>query len=170
MWQALEIPPLIMNCLNLWTKLSGKRLPLYFYWRYSTHRWLYRFNSRFRSFENDLFKDNRPSKPLYENSLCTDIHTLTSWEALLRPTSDGLDLTRQLEALQKLKGYSATQLYCEILRACCLGLAETADSPGEHRWAVFTFLKVPSLLLRLHRSIHGNSPFQKIVSFSITSL
>lgn len=106
-------------------------------------------------FENDLFKENGPEKPFYENSLCTDIHTLISWEALLRPTSDGLELTRQLEVLQKLRGYSATQLYCEILRACCLGLAETADSPGELRWAVFTFLKAPLLLLRLHRSIFG---------------
>lgn len=108
-----------------------------------------------RSFENDLFKENGPEKPFYENSLCTDVHTLISWEALLRPTSDGLELTRQLEVLQKLRGYSPTQLYCEILRACCLGLAETADSPGELRWAVFTFLKAPSLLLRLHRSIFG---------------
>ncbi|XP_046644835.1 mediator of RNA polymerase II transcription subunit 24-like [Daphnia pulicaria] len=111
-----------------------------------------------RSFENDLFKENGPEKPFYENSLCTDVHTLISWEALLRPTSDGLELTRQLEVLQKLRGYSPTQLYCEILRACCLGLAETADSPGELRWAVFTFLKAPSLLLRLHRSIFGLDP------------
>ncbi|XP_057366748.1 mediator of RNA polymerase II transcription subunit 24-like [Daphnia carinata] len=111
-----------------------------------------------RLFENDLFKENGPEKPFYENSLCTDIHTLISWEALLRPTSDGLELTRQLEVLQKLRGYSATQLYCEILRACCLGLAETADSPGELRWAVFTFLKAPLLLLRLHRSIFGLDP------------
>nr|CAG4646828.1 EOG090X01FD [Megafenestra aurita] len=111
--------------------------------------------SQYRSYENDLFKENGPASPLYENSLCTDLHTLISWEALLRPTSDGLDLTRQLEVLQKLRGYSPTQLYCEILRSCCLGLAETADTPGELRWAVFTFLKAPSLLLRLHRSIHG---------------
>nr|CAG4641474.1 EOG090X01FD [Eurycercus lamellatus] len=108
-----------------------------------------------RSFETELFKESGPDKPFYDNSLCTDVHTLVSWEALLRPTSDGQTLTQQLTVLQKLRGYSATQLYCEILRACCLGLAETADSPGELRWAVFTFLKAPSLFLRLHRSIHG---------------
>jgi len=46
------------------------------------------------------------------------------------------------QVLQKLRGCSTTQLYCEILRACCLGLAETADAPSsELRWAVFTFLK-----------------------------
>ena len=122
------------------------------------------FPSQCHTFESDLFKESGPAKPLYENSLCTDVHTLISWEALLRPTSDGLDLTRQLEVLQKLRGYSATQLYCEILRACCLGLAETADSPGELRWAVFTFLKAPSLLLRLHRSIYGENRLCIVVS------
>lgn len=112
-----------------------------------------------RSFETEFMKECGPAKPFYDNSLCTDIHTLVSLEALLRPTSDGQFLTQQLDVLQKLRRYSATQLYCEILRACCLGLAETADSPGELRWAVFTFLKVPSLLLRLHRLIHGKSFF-----------
>lgn len=117
-----------------------------------------------RSFESLLFKEKEQAKASYDNSLCTDVHTLVSWEALLRPTSDGQNLTRQLEVLQKLRGYSATQLYCEILRACCLGLAETADAPGELRWAVFTFLKAPALLLRLHRSINGldaNTPISE---------
>nr|CAG4642316.1 EOG090X01FD [Evadne anonyx] len=109
-----------------------------------------------RCFEANLFKEtNQRNKSHYDNSLCTDVHTLISWETLLRPTSDGQNLTQQLDVLQKLRGYSPTQLYCEILRACCLGLAETIDSSGEPRWAVFTFLKVPSLLLRLHRAIHG---------------
>lgn len=104
-------------------------------------------------------------EPSYESSLCTDVHALISWEALLRPTADGQSLTQQLDVLRKLKGYSTTQLYCEILRACCLGLAETADSPGELRWAVFTFLKVPSLLLRLHRTIHGANIFGSKILF-----
>ena len=119
---------------------------------------IFLFFSQCQSFETNLFKAvfvaRKPQH--YDNSLCTDVHTLISWEALLRPTSDGQNLTQQLDVLQKLRGYSPTQLYCEILRACCLGLAETVDSSGELRWAVFTFLKVPSLLLRLHRAINGN--------------
>ena len=121
------------------------------------------FCSRCESLESDLFQERLDGKPLYDNSLCTDIHTLVSWEALLRPTSDGQALTQRLDILQKLRGYSPSQLYCEILRACCLGLAETADSSGELRWAVFTFLKTPSLLLRLHRAIHGLDPNTPIV-------
>lgn len=80
---------------------------------------------------------------------------LTSLEALLHPTADIHDLTKQLEIILKLKGYSLTQLYSEILRACCLGLSEDADCPGELRWAVFTFLKLPTLFLRLHRTVHS---------------
>lgn len=120
--------------------------------------WLLISFSQCCCFEANLFKEvDQRNKSHYDNSLCTDVHTLISWEALLRPTSDGQNLTQQLDVLQKLRGYSPTQLYCEILRACCLGLAETVDSSGELRWAVFTFLKVPSLLLRLHRAIHGDN-------------
>nr|CAG4649953.1 EOG090X01FD [Sida crystallina] len=118
---------------------------------------------RCQTFEEDLFREKQTNKSLYDNSLCTDVHTLVSWEALLRPTSDGQELAQKLDVLQKLRDYSATQLYCEILRACCLGLAETADSSGELRWAVFTFLKAPTLLLRLHRAIHGLDPSAPVV-------
>ena len=116
--------------------------------------------TRCLNFEADLFEDKNVRTAPYDDSLCTDVHTLVSWEALLRPTSDGQVLAQKLDILQKLRGYSPTQLYCEILRACCLGLAETSASSAssntdELLWAVFTFLKTPSLLLRLHRAIHG---------------
>lgn len=82
----------------------------------------------------------------------------------MRATSDGQQLSRQLELLAKVRGYTPTQLYCEILRACCLGLADTVDSSGELRWAVFTFLKIPSLFLQLHRILNGNYDLLKLPS------
>ncbi len=43
--------------------------------------------------------EGRTGAPANEDSLCTDVHTLISCEALLRPTSDGHALSRQLQVL-----------------------------------------------------------------------
>lgn len=58
-------------------------------------------------------------------------------------------LTGQLKLFQRLKGYSSTRLYAELIRGSFLSLHDVSQTNYESQWGAFAFLKIPNILLEL---------------------
>lgn len=102
-----------------------------------------------------------PSQPLCEVShlgIYPTINTLVTLEAVLNPSSDVQPFIDQLCVSERLLHLPRPSLYCEILRACFMGLNNCADTPEEMKWAAFTYLKLPQAL----RYMKQQSPNQDI--------
>lgn len=84
-----------------------------------------------------------PKQPL----VCS-LNANVAIEAVLNPASDIQASVDHLLLMKKLLNLSSAELYCEIIRACFMGLAN--GSSEDLKWPAFTFLKVPQLLLKIH--------------------
>ncbi|XP_061198259.1 mediator of RNA polymerase II transcription subunit 24-like isoform X2 [Saccostrea echinata] len=102
-----------------------------------------------------------PSQALCEVShlgICPTINTLVTLEAILNPTSDVQPFIDQLCVSERVLHLPRPFLYCEIIRACFMGLNNCVDTPEEIKWAAFTYLKLPQIL----RFMKQQSPSQDI--------
>ncbi|KAH7938066.1 hypothetical protein HPB49_019636 [Dermacentor silvarum] len=84
-----------------------------------------------------------PKQPL----VCS-LNANVAIEAVLNPASDIQGTVDHLLLMKKLLNLSSAELYCEIIRAGFMGLANGSNE--DLKWAAFTFLKVPQLLLKIH--------------------
>lgn len=64
-----------------------------------------------------------------------------------------------------LKHLPRPSLYCEILRACFMGLNNCADTPEELKWAAFTYLKVFHVLWTVWGLFVGENLSPKIQKY-----
>lgn len=70
---------------------------------------------------------------------------------LSNPSCDMQQLSNQLLMIQRIKGYSLSRLYCELIRSCFVSLNDSSkDASKQALWAAFTFLKIPQVLHYLH--------------------
>ncbi|KAH7947457.1 hypothetical protein HPB52_012186 [Rhipicephalus sanguineus] len=84
-----------------------------------------------------------PKQPL----VCS-LNANVAIEAVLNPASDIQSTVDHLLLMKKLLNLTSAELYCEIIRAGFMGLANSSSE--DLKWAAFTFLKVPQLLLKIH--------------------
>lgn len=88
------------------------------------------------------------SGPIPKQPLVCSLNAYVAIEAVLNPASDIQASVGHLLLLKKLLNLSSAELYCEIIRACFMGLANSSNE--DLKWPAFTFLKVPQLLLKMH--------------------
>ncbi|CAG2112159.1 unnamed protein product [Medioppia subpectinata] len=97
--------------------------------------------------------DFRSSKPTSYASL----NTIIAFDAVLNPASDIQVCVSQVLMIAKFNDISASDLYCEIIRSCLVGLVDASGSLEDPKhnsylnsWAAFLFLKVPQLFAKLN--------------------
>ncbi|XP_026324975.1 mediator of RNA polymerase II transcription subunit 24 [Hyposmocoma kahamanoa] len=89
--------------------------------------------------------NNKPESVTY----C--LQALIAIEVLAHPSADLQQLAGQLLMIQRIKGYSLSRLYCELIRASFISLNDSSkDASKQALWAAFTFLKLPQVMLYLH--------------------
>jgi len=95
----------------------------------------------------DLQSLNPPSSA--EKISCC-VQPLLAVEVLLNPCKDTSYYVAELQMLQRLKGYSNTRLFYEIIRAGFLTLSNVADTSPDTMWGAFMFFKMPHIIKQLH--------------------
>lgn len=79
------------------------------------------------------------------------LQALIAIEVLAHPSADLQQLAGQLLMIQRIKGYSLSRLYCELVRASFISLNDSSkDASKQALWAAFTFLKLPQVMFYLH--------------------
>lgn len=85
--------------------------------------------------------------------ICPTVITMVALEAVLNPTSDMQPFVDQLFVLEKLMKLPRPYLFCELFRACFMGLIDlkSVESQEQYRWCAFTFLKIPQILQKMQQ-------------------
>ncbi|KAH8376396.1 hypothetical protein KR200_004736 [Drosophila serrata] len=89
-----------------------------------------------------------PPPTLEKTSCC--VQPLLAVEVLLNPCKDTSYYVAELQMLQRLKRYSNTRLFYEIIRAGFLTLSNVADTSPDTVWGAFMFFKMPHIIKQLH--------------------
>lgn len=76
----------------------------------------------------------------------------------LNPNSDTQMFVNDLLMIQRLKNYSLSRLFCEIIRACLMSLYNVSGTLRESLWCAFAFYKVPHILRQLYVVSEGQYP------------
>nr|AAM52735.1 RE21150p [Drosophila melanogaster] len=99
-----------------------------------------------------------PPSTLEKISCC--VQPLLAVEVLLNPCKDTSYYVAELQMLQRLKKYSNTRLFYEIIRAGFLTLSNVADTSPDTMWGAFMFFKMPHIIKQLHalQRIPGEQP------------
>ncbi|XP_017074176.1 mediator of RNA polymerase II transcription subunit 24 [Drosophila eugracilis] len=99
-----------------------------------------------------------PPSTLEKISCC--VQPLLAVEVLLNPCKDTSYYVAELQMLQRLKMYSNTRLFYEIIRAGFLTLSNVADTSPDTMWGAFMFFKMPHIIKQLHalQRIPGEQP------------
>ncbi|CAK1545659.1 unnamed protein product [Leptosia nina] len=79
------------------------------------------------------------------------LQALVAVNVLANPSADVQQLSNQLIIIQRIKCFSLSRLYCELIRACFISLNDASkDALKQALWAAFTFLKVPQIIQCIH--------------------
>uniref|UniRef100_A0A2A4JYJ0 Mediator of RNA polymerase II transcription subunit 24 n=1 Tax=Heliothis virescens TaxID=7102 RepID=A0A2A4JYJ0_HELVI len=79
------------------------------------------------------------------------LQALIAVNMLSNPSANMQQLSSQLLMVQRIKGYSLSRLYCELIRACFISLNDSSkDATKQSLWAAFTLLKIPQVIHYLH--------------------
>ncbi|XP_063216057.1 mediator of RNA polymerase II transcription subunit 24 [Bacillus rossius redtenbacheri] len=89
------------------------------------------------------------------------LQALLAVEVLQNPSADTHMFVSEALMVKRLKGYSTSRLYCEIIRACLMSLNDMMGTNEESNWGAFLFLKVPHILRQLHFTLKGESAEEK---------
>lgn len=94
------------------------------------------------------------SKP---ESVTHCLQALIAIDVLANPSVDLQQLSSQLLMVQRIKGFTLSRLFCELIRACFISLNDSSkDASKQALWAAFTFLKVPQVMHYIHNT-YGTS-------------
>ena len=101
-------------------------------------------------------KQNSEIKFIHPTSFGS-LNAAIAFDAVLNPASDIQVCVNQILMIAKFNDLAPSDLYCEIIRACLVGLVDACGSLEDAKnntfinsWAAFIFLKVPQILSRLH--------------------
>ncbi|KAI0211616.1 Mediator of RNA polymerase II transcription subunit 24 [Lamellibrachia satsuma] len=92
------------------------------------------------------------AQPLLDVSfhpLNISINVLLNIEAVLNPTSAIEPLVEHLLIIERMQGLQRADLYCELFRSCLMGMIDACGGQDELKWAAFTFIKLPQMLVKL---------------------
>lgn len=92
------------------------------------------------------------------------LQPLIAVEVLMHPNSSTQSYVSLLLMIQRLKNYSMSRLYCELIRSCLASLYNVCGISGTNResmWCAVTFIKVPQILKELN-SICKTSTDEKL--------
>lgn len=79
------------------------------------------------------------------------LQAMIAINVLANPGIDLQTLSSQLYMIKRIKGYSLSRLYFELVRACFISLNDSSkDASKQALWAAFTFLKIPQLIKCVH--------------------
>lgn len=101
------------------------------------------------------FDANSHGTKVYIESITYCLQPLLAVKVLQNPNSDTQVYVGDLLMIQRLKNYSMSRLYCEIIRACLMSLY-VSGSTRESIWCAFTFIKVPHIIKQLSIMSEGN--------------
>lgn len=94
----------------------------------------------------------------------SQINPIIAFNVVLHPASETGEIARQLSKIAKFNDLSLSDLYCECIRACLIGLVDaTGEKPSaspssdDLKWTGFTFHKMPQILFKLE-AINGCHP------------
>ena len=97
--------------------------------------------------------DFKSAKPISYASL----NAIIAFDAVLNPASDIQVCVSQILMIAKFNDIPLSDLYCEIIRSCLVGLVDASGSLDDPKhnsylnsWAAFLFLKVPQLFSKLN--------------------
>lgn len=83
------------------------------------------------------------------DSTCFVLQPLLAVELQQNPSTNGR-LIAELLTFQKLKRYSRSRLYAELIRACLLSVhSNDSGTSRESLWCAFTFIRLPQILKQL---------------------
>uniref|UniRef100_T1JEP9 Mediator of RNA polymerase II transcription subunit 24 n=1 Tax=Strigamia maritima TaxID=126957 RepID=T1JEP9_STRMM len=90
--------------------------------------------------------------PTFASTLISSLNGLLALDAVLNPTSDVQALVDQIMLLQRMQNLSWPVVYCEMIRACLMGLTDGSSANDDLKWSSFTFLKasLPQIIVKLH--------------------
>lgn len=88
-------------------------------------------------------------------ALFNSLYSLVAFDVVLRPARSHKLLARQIMTITNFNSSPISMTYCELIRVCMIGLIDTLGTPVKVKWAFFTFLKMPKLLIELSK-IHKN--------------
>ncbi|XP_013111291.2 mediator of RNA polymerase II transcription subunit 24 isoform X1 [Stomoxys calcitrans] len=78
------------------------------------------------------------------------VQPLLAVEVLLNPCNDTSYYVAEMQMLQRLKKFSNTRLFYEIIRAGFVSLSNVAETSHDTMLGAFTFFKVPQIIKQLH--------------------
>ncbi|TMW52032.1 hypothetical protein DOY81_002884 [Sarcophaga bullata] len=78
------------------------------------------------------------------------VQPLLAVEVLLNPCNDTSYYVAEMQMLQRLKKFSNTRLFYEIIRAGFVSLSNVVETSHDTMWGAFTFFKVPQIIKQLH--------------------
>ncbi|KAI8120832.1 Mediator of RNA polymerase II transcription subunit 24 [Lucilia cuprina] len=78
------------------------------------------------------------------------VQPLLAVEVLLNPCNDTSYYVAEMQMLQRLKKFSNTRLFYEIIRAGFVSLSNVVETSHDTTWGAFTFFKVPQIIKQLH--------------------
>lgn len=88
----------------------------------------------------------------YVESITYCLQPLLAVKVLQNPNSDTQVYVSDLLMIQRLKNYSMSRMYCEIIRACLMSLY-VSGTTRESIWCAFTFIKVPHIIKQLSTTV-----------------
>ncbi|RWS00264.1 mediator of RNA polymerase II transcription subunit 24-like protein, partial [Dinothrombium tinctorium] len=86
---------------------------------------------------------------LIYDSVFRSLNAVIAFDAVLNPVCEIDVCAEQIFLISKFNDISLSDLCCEIIRACFVGLVDSGGSGEDLKWAAFTFLKAPQLLVKL---------------------
>ncbi|XP_055937479.1 mediator of RNA polymerase II transcription subunit 24-like [Argiope bruennichi] len=82
--------------------------------------------------------------------IASTINIMVVIDAILSPANDIGAFVNHLLMIKKLQNFKLSQLYCEIMRACLIGIADNSGTfEDDLKWFAFTFLKLPNLIVNI---------------------
>ncbi|KAF7998350.1 hypothetical protein HCN44_009748 [Aphidius gifuensis] len=97
------------------------------------------------------------------------IQPLLAVQVLLNPSTEADVYANQFLMIKRLKNYTNSRLYTEIMRACLLSLYNSSGTFKESQWGAIVFLKVPPILKELHLQTLNNQDSDGGATSSSTS-
>ena len=87
----------------------------------------------------------------------SQINPIITFNVIIYPVSEASTIAQQLAKIASFNHLALSDLYCECIRACLIGVVDaagekpssTAATGDDLKWAAFTYLKMPQILKRL---------------------
>lgn len=116
---------------------------------------MHRIRSTLVNSSNNFEKSLQQSLTMIDSNtnyaLFNSLYSLVAFDVILRPARSHKLLARQIATITNFNSAQISMTYCELIRVCLIGLVDADGTPAKVKWAFFTFLKLPKLLIELSK-------------------